>query len=332
MADLCPMVALLASAYGSALVGVVSALLMRTCLLARRDVRALSAGEAMWCALLPPLAVLLFPVASGLTPDATGPLHHLWHAWAGAVLRSRIGHGALHGANVLFLLLAGACLTRAVYLFARQRALAGALRTLRPRRVPCDEEAFPVYCLPSAQPLCFTVGLLRPRVYVSSALLAQLSDGDRAAMLAHEAAHIRRRDGLVGLLLTVFYALLPLPAGRLLYADWRRAAERACDTEAAQRVGSPCEVTQALVRVARLLRGGDDGTPVPGAAHFSASDSGEDIEGRVHALLALEAKNGAVDDVRRRPLLLAVLSAAHLLLLVGTEGFIRHLVELFAYH
>jgi len=195
-----------------------------------------------------------------------------------------------------------------------------------------DGAAFPVYCLLSARPLCFTVGLSHPRVYVSSALLARLSQGDRNAMLAHEAAHIRRRDGLVSLFLSLFYTLLPLPAGRLLYADWRCAAERACDTEAAQRVGSPCEVAQALVRVARLLRGGGDGTPVPGAAHFAASDSGDDIEGRVHALLALEAKNGAVDDVRRRPLLLAVLSAAHLLLLVGAEGFIRHLVEVFAYH
>jgi len=336
MADLCPLVALLAFAYWAAFAGQAGALLTRLCLLRQRGSDG-GAEAAAWCVFLPPLAVLLLPVVSLMRPDGTvsgaaaqaDAAHRFWHAWADALPRSSFGHGALHGANVLFLLLSALCLARAVYVLARPCGLASVLRALRPRRLPDnDAGAFPLFCLPSAKALCFTVGLLRPRVYVSSGLLEGLSAGDRAAMLAHEAAHVRRRDNLVNLLLALFYTLLPLPGGWLLRDDWERAVERACDREAARRIGDPCAVAQALVGAARLLRGG---APVPGAAHFAASGE-DDIAGRVHALLALESGEGPASCSRRAHLVFALFTAAHLSLLAATHGFLRHVVEFFAYH
>ncbi|MGN6867782.1 MAG: M56 family metallopeptidase [Solirubrobacteraceae bacterium] len=47
-----------------------------------------------------------------------------------------------------------------------------------------------------ARPRAFCAGLLRPRVYVSTATLALLDDEALRAVLAHERAHARRRDPL----------------------------------------------------------------------------------------------------------------------------------------
>jgi len=45
-------------------------------------------------------------------------------------------------------------------------------------------------------PQAFCAGLLRPRVYITTAALAQLDDAALAAVLAHERQHARRRDPL----------------------------------------------------------------------------------------------------------------------------------------
>jgi Zn-dependent protease with chaperone function len=136
------------------------------------------------------------------------------------------------------------------------------------------------YRLPLARPLCFTLGWLQPRVYVADSLEEQLPAAELAAILAHERAHARRRDNLLGGFLNTFYTLLPIPGAHLLVRDWRRAAERACDADAASAVGSRLVVAQALVRAAALLVH----TPrtLPGAARFTGD---EDLEGRIAALL-----------------------------------------------
>ncbi|MGI8623907.1 MAG: M56 family metallopeptidase [Solirubrobacteraceae bacterium] len=93
----------------------------------------------------------------------------------------------------------------------------------------------PVMVIDDAAPRAFCVGLLRPRVFISSSALALLSGAERAAVLAHEAHHVRCRDPL-RLLVTRSLAegFVVLPALRRLADRYAALAELAAD-EAAER-------------------------------------------------------------------------------------------------
>ena len=119
----------------------------------------------------------------------------------------------------------------------------------------------------------FTLGMLRPRIYLPPALQGP----DRAAVLRHERTHIRRGDTLTK---PLFYALACLhwwnPLAWLAFRQFERAAEQACD-EAAVRGATPSERTaycESLLRFA--VRGG-----TPGALAFGQGG----VRGRIlHAL------------------------------------------------
>jgi hypothetical protein len=53
-----------------------------------------------------------------------------------------------------------------------------------------------VVCLESAAAAAFCAGLLRPRVFVTSGMVASLADDELDAVLVHEAEHAHRRDPL----------------------------------------------------------------------------------------------------------------------------------------
>jgi Zn-dependent protease with chaperone function len=325
MADLHLCLWPLAYAYAAAAAGLAAALMARSW--AQRAGRVPCAAEAAWCAFLPPIAVLVLPAAATLQPHAMGPLiatHALWHQWARALHAAPIAHGVLHVTNLLLLIFTMLCAARTLHGLGRARAFGAALRASG-QLERSGTEAIPLYRLPSRVPTAFTLGILRPAVYASSGLLAQLSTRDCEAMLAHEAAHVRRRDGLTGALLAAFYNLFPLPGSGLLRAEWQRAAERACDADAARRLDSRTDVAAALVRVAGIVWQSQG--PVPGAVRFAAS--GDDIEARVQALLApLSVSQGRPDA--------PALSAWLILLSLGMIGaahfWVHHAVELFVRH
>jgi len=326
MVDLMPTISLLAYAYAAAAVGLTVARLSRAWL-GRRG-RVPSYPEAVWCVILPPLVVVMLPLLSALQPHAAGPMasvHTLWHAWEEAAHTVPATHGALHVANVLLLLFVAVRLACAVHGLACRYAIAQALRaTAQLHDVRYGDER--IYRLPSRDPACFTVGLVRPAVFLSSGLLEALTPRECEAVLAHESAHVRRRDGLMGALLSTFYTIFPLPGSRILLTDWERAVERACDAEAARRLGNPCDVAAALVRVARLAI--QFRPSVPGVPGFAAS--GDDIPGRVEALLSMPSTGEAAEDSPLiLPAVLFLLSAG----VVSATGFwVRHAVDLFVRH
>jgi Zn-dependent protease with chaperone function len=99
----------------------------------------------------------------------------------------------------------------------------------------------------------FTAGHgLRPRVYVADALLhgaEALSAEELTAVLAHEAAHVRRRDPLRFLLLrSLARALFWVPAVRAVSEDIADEAEVIAD-DAASAVAGPIAVASALVKL-----------------------------------------------------------------------------------
>jgi Zn-dependent protease with chaperone function len=95
------------------------------------------------------------------------------------------------------------------------------------------------------EPRAFCVGLVRPRVVVTTGALTTLSDGELAALLAHEAAHVRRRDGLRLLLVRAAAdGLFFCPGARQLAARLAALAELEAD-EAADRHG----LAAAMLRI-----------------------------------------------------------------------------------
>lgn len=151
--------------------------------------------------------------------------------------------------------LAGACLVGAL-LFARAarnvlRVLAAAVETSRwaARSTARDGTVVVAESLGAG---AATVGLLAPRVLVGAPLWSSLDGASRDAVLAHERAHVARRDPLTLLCLRLGACFMSAGAGDQLVARWRLAAELACDRAAAVAVGDPFSVATALVACARL--------------------------------------------------------------------------------
>lgn len=95
----------------------------------------------------------------------------------------------------------------------------------------------------------FTVGWWRPRVYVARALVDLLPTDELAAVLAHERAHVMRRDPLrLSALRFLASVLFWLPALRRLSADAADEAEIVADDEAAARTGA-LTLASALVHL-----------------------------------------------------------------------------------
>jgi hypothetical protein len=95
----------------------------------------------------------------------------------------------------------------------------------------------------------FCAGFARPRVYLSSATLDVLSDAQLAAVVAHEAHHVRRRDPLRLLLVTALAdALFFLPALRRLKQRYAALAELAADEAAVAAVRDPSHLAAALLQ------------------------------------------------------------------------------------
>lgn len=96
----------------------------------------------------------------------------------------------------------------------------------------------------------FTVGLWTPTVYVAAALAGRLSDEQLAAVLAHERAHVERRDPLrLSLLRAMACTLFWIPALRRLADDMSDEAEVLADDAAAE--GRPLVLASAILALAR---------------------------------------------------------------------------------
>jgi hypothetical protein len=156
-----------------------------------------------------------------------------------------------------------------------------------------------VVCLDSPAASAFCAGLLRPRVFVTSSMVAALADEELEAVLVHEAEHARRRDPLRRLVgRTAADVLFWLP----LVGWWTRHrledAELAADRAVIDRVGrSP---------LARALRAtASPAAPMVGARFDGAGPA------RVTQLL------GDPLPPRRPPLVACLLSLLGLVLAVS---------------
>ena len=131
--------------------------------------------------------------------------------------------------------------------------------------------------LDDTEPRAFAVAGLRGRVVVTTAMVAALSAAERAALLAHERAHLRHRHHVWIQLAEV--SAVANPVLRRVPAVVRLMAERWADEDAALRTGDRLTTAEAIGHAA-LAR---TGPRRPTSAALPAT--GGDVPHRVQALL-----------------------------------------------
>jgi Zn-dependent protease with chaperone function len=131
------------------------------------------------------------------------------------------------------------------YRCGRWPSLDTALATLPQgrQRLRVFEAPYPVAC---------TIGLWRPRILLSTGMIATLSATEMGAVLGHEWGHVIRRDPLrVALLRGCRDMLWFLPILGALAHDSTRVMEDAADDMAVAMTHQPLELAAALVKTAK---------------------------------------------------------------------------------
>jgi len=177
---------------------------------------------------------------------------------------------------VLFLaLVAGGVLGVALRAARTRRALAGL------RNAPARCLAPGVRRIESERAFSLTAGLGRGEIFVSGALADALAPAHLDAVIEHERAHERRRDGLRRLAAQVL-SWPHLPAvRRAILGELELATEQACDEEAGRHLGDRLVVAEAILAAERLAASGPPQFPGPLLAF-----GGNAVPARVHGLLA----------------------------------------------
>ena len=153
----------------------------------------------------------------------------------------------------------------------------------------------------------FTAGLISPRIYLAEELPQRLTENELAAVVAHERAHLERRDPLrIFLLRLLACTLFWIPALRRLAADVGDEAEILADDHAAR--GRPLVLASAIL----ALAGWGADRPVPQlSVGFQRHDL---LERRIRRLAGEDV--AVRSHVTRR----SILGAAFALSLVWTSG------------
>jgi Zn-dependent protease with chaperone function len=177
---------------------------------------------------------------------------------------------------------------------------------------------FDLVTLPSALPVAYSLGGRRRQVVVSDGFRARLDDEGLAAVVAHEAAHLRaRHDRWLAVAALLDAALWFVPWARTAVATLQLSVECWADAEAAGAVGRPALRTALLATVGAA--------PVP--PHLAAmSRAGGALVHRLR-LLAVDGAPAAGDPPRvrlGRPLLAMLATGAMGVGVAGTLVLLHH--------
>jgi beta-lactamase regulating signal transducer with metallopeptidase domain len=120
------------------------------------------------------------------------------------------------------------------------------------------------------EPLAATLGLLRPRVFISPRLAASLDSNALEAAREHERAHARHRDGLrIWLAQLATDLQWPWPAAQARLRSWLHALELARDEEARRRGTNGSDLAAAILGAVRIAQAAGS---TPPAALLGAQD------------------------------------------------------------
>lgn len=114
------------------------------------------------------------------------------------------------------------------------------------------DSLFLVRVVDARAPLAYVQGLLNPSLVLSSAALGLLAPRELAGVLAHELAHLRRRDNWwASLILTFRAAMFFNPVALLVFRRILHDTERVCDEQAASlTTGDRLALASSLLKMA----------------------------------------------------------------------------------
>ena len=275
-------------------------------------------------------ALAIVPLLAAMTVIliAFGP--SLLHA-AGIATDHCAGHVHTQGYHLCFLhfpppqlnaaLIGATCLVLAwpaIHIAGDLRAtLRSQLQTRSLLRLSKYDEQRRVYLIDAAHPLALVAGLFRPRIIVSEHLEETLSGEQFTAVLAHERAHQRRRDGMVLFFLHLAMAFHFPPVRRVLRDALQLAMEQACDEAAARIVDDRVTVAETLLALERAHQGvKPTAATTPAMIRFQTHP----IEARVKGLLRGQW-------IRPRWPLLGAMAVALSAVLLAQLPRLHHLLE-----
>lgn len=138
-----------------------------------------------------------------------------------------------------------------------------------------------IIVLESRAPVAFAAGLLRPKCYITTGLIEQISEVDLDIIIAHERAHIKHKDNQKKLLFTLLASLYPKPITQRLNRLFSLATEQLADARVSQDY-SVFDIAQTLVNAAKIWRISGSGVNAVSINYFIA----DDVDVRVRALVA----------------------------------------------
>lgn len=129
--------------------------------------------------------------------------------------------------------------------------------------------------------LAYVQGLARPALVLSAPILRLLASDELAGVIAHELAHLRRRDNWTGWpLLAARTALFFNPVALLVFRHVLDDMERVCDDEAVGATSNPLALASGLLKVGRPASEGE--RPAPREAWLSRLVGAKALADRSH--------------------------------------------------
>jgi Zn-dependent protease with chaperone function len=136
----------------------------------------------------------------------------------------------------------------------------------------------PIFRIHGVIPALIAVGIGKPKVLISEAAAAALTEPELRTALRHEVAHVRRRDNLKKLL----FRFCAFPGMQPLEDAWSQAAEMAADDGAVSSSNEALDLASALIKLSRFAL-------VPSSAGITTalvSTNGASVNARVERLVA----------------------------------------------
>jgi len=134
------------------------------------------------------------------------------------------------------------------------------------------------YLIENEKQFAFCLGIRKPKIYISTALLSILNEREIEAVLRHERYHLHNRDTLIMLIASIGQSLLPFfPLLSDLLHNYRIEREIRADAKAIQGLGDE----KPLISVLKKLLT----TPAYATVTVSAIADHDTLEPRIQALI-----------------------------------------------
>jgi hypothetical protein len=151
---------------------------------------------------------------------------------------------------------------------------------------------------------------------IPESLLREASEADLSRVIAHEFAHVQRRDFLLNLVYEI--ASIPIafhPITFLIKQRIEDSRELACDEVAAEQTGSRSEYESSLLRIAQSM---SSKAIRQQASHVLGLFETNNLEARIMSLLARKKQVG----VRVGRIVLGAVGAVFAVVCLGMSGFV----------